>query len=74
MREAAEGWAGLHLSQAQETAPLNFQLRQRQDGDQVAICDELGQVYHKKVGRILMDLKLPSDERNQIKVLVDEKR
>ncbi|WP_303765860.1 tRNA lysidine(34) synthetase TilS [Abiotrophia defectiva] len=73
MREAAEGWAGLHLSQAQETAPLNFQLRQRQDGDQVAISDELGQVYHKKVGRILMDLKLPSDERNQIKVLVDEK-
>ncbi len=59
MREAAEGWA-IYISQAQETA-LNFQLRQRQDSDQVAICDELGQVYHKKVARILMDLKLPSD-------------
>ncbi len=50
MRMAAAGQAAILKSGPGDAT--NFQLRQRQDGDQVAICDELGQVYHKKVGRI----------------------
>ncbi len=43
MREAAEGWAGLRLSQP--TAPITSSYT---DICTAAICDELGQVYHKK--------------------------
>lgn len=50
-----------------------FYLRHRNVGDKVALNNHAGEVFHKKIGRFMIDQKIPSSEREKIWLLLDEK-
>ena len=49
-----------------------FYMRHRQDGDEMAVVRADQTIFHKKISRIMIDQKIPSDQRFAMWLLCDK--
>lgn len=68
-RQSALAVVGIYLTADAESQPLPYVLRHRQNGDVLTFKDMQGNPRRKKVSRLLIDAKIPIEQRNQVWLL-----